>query len=121
MLLFKLFYQKYFLKKKTAAHFLETRNILRSSCSNFTVASQKLQNIRPCVIFLCPLKVTKNIYDGYLSWLYYVKTLTALYEYHQSTQSAYRNKQIIQACFARMSQCVDHKTYILIPVNIFPF
>ena len=42
-----------------------------------------------------------------LPWLYFVKTLRALYEYHQSTHNAYRNKQIIQACFARMSQCLD--------------
>ena len=31
-----------------------------------------------------------------------IKILKALKEYHQPTHSAYRNKQIIQACLARM-------------------
>ena len=43
---------------------------------------------------------------GILPWLHYVKNLRALYEYHQSTHSAYRNKQIIQACFAHVPQCL---------------
>ena len=37
------------------------------------------------------------------------KTLTAFYEYHQSKHSAYRNNQIIHACLAYMSQCLDHR------------
>ena len=38
-----------------------------------------------------------------------LKYLTALYEYHQPRHKACRNKQIIQACFARMSLCLDHR------------
>ena len=35
------------------------------------------------------------------SFIWVIKTLTALDEYHRPRQNAYRNKQIIQACFAR--------------------
>ena len=44
----------------------------------------------------------KNISDGWF------KNLTALYECHRHRHNAYRNRQVIRACFARMSQCLDH-------------
>ena len=45
----------------------------------------------------------KNIFDGWF------KDPTALYECHQPRHNVYRNRQIIRACFARMSQCLDHR------------
>ena len=42
-----------------------------------------------------------------------LKNVTALYEYHHSTRNANRSKQIIQACFAHMSQCLDHRPWSL--------
>ena len=50
----------------------------------------------------------KNIFDGLF------KNATALYEYHQPRHIAYRNRQIIQACFASMTQRLDHRSLSLL-------
>ena len=59
----------------------------------------------------------KNIFDGWF------KSLMVLHEYHQPGHNAYRNSQINQACFARMSQLLDHrpKAHIVSLVNVFLF
>ena len=62
----------------------------------FTVSAE---NIRTCVEICRNLSmIMKNIFDGWF------KKPTALYECHRPRNNAYRIRQIIRACFARMSQ-----------------
>ena len=69
----------------------------------FTVAAQNtlrddFQNL--LMVMKTPLM------DGFKTLF---RNLTALYEYYWPRHNACRNKQISRACFARMSQCLDHR------------
>ena len=87
----------------------EIFSILRSSCTHkkyvqifFTVAAHSLHED-----FHNPSMVMKIFLMDDSKTLF--KNLTALYECHRPRHDAYRNKQIIHACFARMSICLDYK------------
>ena len=81
---------------------LHHKNIFRSSCTNFSRFLHIMGTL--CVkIFNNLSMIMKNIFDGWF------KNLAALYECHQPRHNAYRNRQIIRACFAPTSLCHDHR------------
>ena len=96
-----------FLKKmkysqEAVTHFLKPKKIVQTSCTNFhgccTKHTHFFHNLSR-VMKTSMMDVCKNLF----------KNLTALYEYHRPRNNAYRNKHIIQVCFARMSPCLDHR------------
>ena len=93
------------------------KNMFRSSCTNFHGCCTKHHTLREDFHNLSMVMKT-SLMDGCKTLF---RNLTALDEYHRPRHDAYRNRQIIQACFALCHHAliIDPKAYFLGLVNIF--
>ena len=97
------FIKKYEMFPEAATHLLKHKKYQLHKFSRFL---HKIYTLWVKIFHNLSMVMKTSLMDG-LKTLF--RNLTALYECHRPRHNAYRNKQITQACFARMSICLDHK------------
>ena len=99
-------FKKHEIFLEAATHFLKYKKYVQKELHKCSRLLHKIYI--PCMkIFIAfPMVMKTPMIDGFKILF---RNPTALYKCHQPTHNAYHNRQIIQACFARMSPCLDHR------------